>query len=101
MNNAFVVPYNKDLLVKFQAHINVEWFTRSRSMKYLFKGIHNGEDQAIAVVAETGLSKTNDEIKMYLGGRYITPLEACWRIFRFNLHYQEPSVQRLQFHQGE
>ena len=98
MNNGFVVPYNKDLLVKFQAHINVEWFTRSRSIKYLFKGIHNGEDQATAVVTETGLSKTNDEIKMYLGGRYITPLEACWRIFRFNLHYQEPPVQRLQFH---
>lgn len=99
MDNGFVVPYNKDLLVKFQAHINVEWFTRSRSIKYLFKDMTKGEeDQVTAVIAEKGLAMTKDEIKTYLGCRYITALEACWRIFRFNVYYQEPSVQRLQFH---
>ncbi|CAL4917033.1 unnamed protein product [Urochloa decumbens] len=97
MNNGFVVPYNKALLVKFQAHINVEWFTRSRSVKYLYKDVHKEEDQATAVIAEAR-SKTNDEIKMYLGCRYITAFEACWRIFRFHLNYREPSVERLRFH---
>ncbi|WVZ59187.1 hypothetical protein U9M48_009374 [Paspalum notatum var. saurae] len=98
MNNGYVVPYNKALLVKFQAHINVEWFTQSRSIKYLFKVIHKGEDQATAVIGETSQSNTNDEIKMYLGCRYLTAFEACWRIFGFSLNYREPAVQRLRFH---
>jgi hypothetical protein len=99
MNNGHVVPYNKSLLVKFQAHINVEWFTHSRSIKYLYKYIQTEEeDQATSVIGEASLSKRNDEIKMYLGCRYLTAYEACWRIFRFNLNYKEPSVQRLRFH---
>ncbi|XP_044450928.1 uncharacterized protein [Triticum aestivum] len=99
MNNGFVVPYNKDLLVKFQAHINVEWCNKCMSIKYLFKDIHKGDDQATALVQEKVPSKTDDEIKMYLRCRYITATEACWRIFRFPLQYQEPSVERLTFHQ--
>ncbi|XP_044395480.1 uncharacterized protein [Triticum aestivum] len=99
LNNGSVVPYNKDLLVKFQAHINVELCNRYMSIKYLFKDIRQGDNQATALVEETDQSKHNDEIKMYLRCRYITATEACWRIFKFPLQYQQPSVQRLMFHE--
>ncbi|GKE11267.1 DNA helicase, partial [Tanacetum coccineum] len=39
-----------------------------------------------------------DEIKNYLDARYISPHEACWRIFEFEIYYREPAVQILSVH---
>jgi hypothetical protein len=57
---------------------NVEWCNKSRSIKYLFKYIHKGEDRA-TVILSTGNSY--DEIHMYIDARYLSAGEACWRIF--------------------
>jgi hypothetical protein len=95
LDSSYVVPYNRDLIVKYQAHINVEWCNKSRSIKYLFKYIHKGEDRA-TVILSTG--NKYDEIQMYLDARYLSAGEASWRIFGFELQHRQPSVQRLQFH---
>jgi hypothetical protein len=95
LDNRYVVPYNRDLIVKYQAHINVEWCNKSRSIKYLFKYIHKGDDKAMAKLIAT---QNNDEIQMYLDARYLSAGEASWRILGFELQHREPSVQRLQFH---
>jgi hypothetical protein len=64
LDNRYVVPYNRDLLVKYQAHINVEWCNMSRSVKYLFKYIHKGLDYVVAILKEKGLNENQiDEIK--------------------------------------
>ncbi|KAM3739279.1 hypothetical protein ACB098_08G012800 [Castanea mollissima] len=107
LDNRFIVPYNIDLLVKFQAHINVEWCNRSRSIKYLFKYITKGPDRATLILEEslhidssTGMQHMTDadEVKTYLNCRYVSAIEACWRIFEFPIHHREPAVQRLNFH---
>jgi hypothetical protein len=107
LDNRFIVPYNIDLLVKYQSHINVEWCNRSRSIKYLFKYINKGPDRATLILEEnlhvdgsTGIQHVIDidEIKAYLDCRYVSSIEACWRIFQFEIHYREPAVERLNFH---
>jgi hypothetical protein len=98
LDNRFVVPYNRNLLVKFQAHINVEWCNRSRSIKYIFKCIHKDDDQVTALLKERDATNDYDEIMKYLEMRYISTTEACWRIFQFDLHHRDPQVERLPFH---
>ncbi|XP_058726583.1 uncharacterized protein LOC131597942 [Vicia villosa] len=100
-NSGHVVPHNPSLLLKYEAHINMEWCNQSTSIKYLFKYINKGSDQISAVIQ--GKDKDNvDEIKQYLDCRYISPSEACWRIFSYSIHGRKPAVERLYFHlEGE
>ncbi|KAK7328215.1 hypothetical protein VNO77_22317 [Canavalia gladiata] len=102
VDNRYVVPYNKYLLLKYNAHINVEWCNQSRSIKYLFKYVNKGHDRVIASFYQNGQScskeNTVDEIKLYYDCRYLSSCEAVWRIFAYDIHYREPFVERLSFH---
>jgi hypothetical protein len=40
----------------------------------------------------------SDEIKAYLGCRYMFAIEVCWRIFQFEINYRELVVEKLNFH---
>ncbi|XP_021979607.2 uncharacterized protein LOC110875709 [Helianthus annuus] len=102
LDNRSDVPYNKRLLKRYQAHINVEWCNQAGSVKYLFKYINKGPDMATAVVSgdtnSTIKEKPKDEIKEYYDCRYISTCEASWRIFSNEVHYRYPAVMRLPFH---
>ncbi|CAH1448406.1 unnamed protein product [Lactuca virosa] len=102
LDNINVVPYNKYLLKRYQAHINVEWCNQGSSIKYLFKYINKGPDRAtVAMVQSNNDTENNDavdEIKEYYDCRYISACEASWRIFKYDVHYRHPVVIRLPFH---
>lgn len=107
LDNRFVVPYNRYLLLKYRAHINVEWCNRSGAIKYFFKYMNKGPDRANAIIQENLFQSDTsagekfikvDEIKHYLDCRFLSPCDAFRRIFSFDIHYSKPSVMRLTFH---
>nr|XP_016503039.1 PREDICTED: uncharacterized protein LOC107821146 [Nicotiana tabacum] len=101
LDNRYVVPHNRFLLLKYGAHINVEWCNQSRSIKYLFKFVNKGNDRVTSAFSQSVNNEDSgvvDEINMYCDCRYISPCEAAWRSFKFPIHHREPSVERLSFH---
>ncbi|XP_076945432.1 uncharacterized protein LOC143616503 [Bidens hawaiensis] len=101
LDNRHVVPYNKKLLKKYQAHINVEWCNQEGSIKYLFKYINKGPDRATISLVQNNFGNEDevvDEVKAFYDCRYLSACEAAWRIFSFDVHYRFPSVTRLPFH---
>jgi hypothetical protein len=92
-DNRHVVPYNAYFSAKFCCHINMEVCVSIKSVKYVTKYIYKGPD-----LATVDVGGNRDEIKQYVDGRYIGPVEACWRIMEFTMHRELPSVYRLPVH---
>lgn len=79
LDNYFIVPYNRDLVVKLLAHINVEICNWSRLIKHLFKYINKGPDGTTIIIkvdSRAPIEQLNeqiclDKIKTYLGCRFV------------------------------
>jgi hypothetical protein len=70
-------------------------------MKYLFKYIYKGHDRASVSMREASKPDENekiDEIEQYREARWVTPPEALWRIYGFELSKNSPPVMQLQLH---
>lgn len=84
LENCYVVPYNRNLIVNFQAHINVEICNRSRSIKYPFRYVNKGPDKATdkANTSTTEMEQEIfDEIKFYLDCRYVMSFARILFVF--------------------
>jgi len=103
IDNRWVVPYNAYLLLRYNAHINVEYCASVKAVKYLYKYIFKGHDRAVVSLSLDQSSVTvdntiTDEIRNYIDCRYIGAMEGVWRIFHFSLHDRHPAVQPLDIH---
>lgn len=95
IDNRWVVPYSPILSKAFKTHINVEFCNSVQSIKYICKYIYKGNDMAVFGLSDVN---TNDEIKQYQLGRYISSSEAVWRILGFKIHDRYPAVMKLDVH---
>ncbi|CAH1421567.1 unnamed protein product [Lactuca virosa] len=94
LDNRNVVPYNKYLLKRYQAHVNVEWCNQGSSKKYLFKYINKGPDRATVAVdinTDSHQEKVVDEIKDYYDCRYLSAYDDIDDVL------EQPSVAASMF----
>jgi hypothetical protein len=89
-DNGWVVPSNRFLLLKYDAHVNVECSASITVVKYMFSYIFKGSKSTCAAITDS-----TDEIKQFSDGRITSAAEAIWNVLRFDMHGQRPSVVRL------
>jgi hypothetical protein len=89
-DNGWVVPHNRYLLLKYDAHINVECSASISVVKYMFSYIYKGTKTTSAAVRNA-----HDEIQLFSDGRITSAAEAMWHVLGFETHKQWPTVQRL------
>lgn len=99
VDNRFVVPYNPYLLLKYDAHINVEACTSIKSIKYVYKYIYKGYDAANVVVRSASEDEfVHDELSLHVDARYVTAPEAMWRLLENKMHDRSHAIIRLALH---
>ena len=81
-----------------------------KSVKYIHKYVYKGPDRATIEARQQqrqnarqqdnndNVQQPVDEVRNYIDARYVSASEAMWRILRFRMHGEFPSVTRLQVH---
>lgn len=124
LTDGWVVPYNPGLLMKYNAHINVEIVGSVHTIKYVHKYVFKGPDMVSVALqqlfeeregGEGGVARGGrvhghlgvlgnveyppvNEVHNYLEMRYVSPPEAFWRIYGYELSGRSHVVCRLPVH---
>ena len=78
----------------FTAPHPLAYSTSIQAIKYIYKYIYKGSDQATAQVDHSNYN----EIKQYLQESYIVPTFAVWLFFEFETHEKSPPLIHFALH---
>jgi hypothetical protein len=91
-----VVPHNREVLLDWDGHINVEYAGTSYTVLYLYKYLFKGNKKVKATFEDVDDSNKKDEHFMYMRGRYICSMESMWKFFHFQTYpATKPSVSKI------
>ncbi|XP_071720647.1 uncharacterized protein [Rutidosis leptorrhynchoides] len=82
----FPKPYYAETTIDEDGYAN---YRRRNNGEKVRKGKDNSSLEKVTEV---------DVIKNYLDCRYLSPCEAVWRMFSFEIHFSQPSVIKLSYH---
>ena len=75
-----VVPHNRALLKQWNGHANVEFAGSTYTVIYLYKYLFKGSKKVKLRLTNADDIKDNDEIRLYVRGRYLCSMDCFWRV---------------------
>ena len=90
LNNRYIVLYNLYLSIKYRAYINIKVYASIKAIKYINKYIYKGDNRITIQLLDD-----NNKISKYLYSRYISPIEAVQRLFKFPIYKEYPPIIHL------
>jgi hypothetical protein len=89
----FTVEFNEELLLLWDGHCNVKVASTATIIAYLFSYTFKGNDKTAYLLE---MEKTSSPVLAYRKARYLSSMEACWRMFSFQNAWIEPKITVLQ-----
>lgn len=86
-----VVPHNRSMLMAWDGHLNLEYAASVKVAMYLYKYLYKGPKKVNIDITAT--DRTVSEISLYLKGRFISSMDAIWRIFGYQMY--PPSIPHV------
>jgi hypothetical protein len=91
-----IVPHNRELLLDWSGHVNVEYAATSYTVLYLYSYLFKGYSKVKCVLNNTDDVSKDDEIKLFIRGRMLCSMDCTWRLFGFQTYpASDPSVMEV------
>jgi hypothetical protein len=91
-----VVPHNREILVDWEGHANLEFAASTYCIFYLYSYLFKGNRKVQITLNNAAGIDSNDEINIFLRGRMLTSMDAMWRVFGFQTYPAPfPSVRLI------
>ena len=81
-----VVVHNRQMLLDLKCHCNTEFSASTYSVIYLYKYLFKGNKKVQMYLDNINDVNEDDEIKLYLRGRMLSSMEACWRAMGYQTY---------------
>jgi hypothetical protein len=91
--NFKIVPYNLQMIMDWDSHINVEYSGFAYCALYLYKYYYKGaaRKERIDLGSEQERNSLDAEIKMFIHGRIMCSMAAVWWMYGYH-NYPAPQV---------
>ena len=88
-NDLCVVSHNRDILMDWNGHCNLEYVGNSSVIEYLYKYLFKGAKKQKLLISRKDANNKN-QIIQHIQGRVISATQAMWRMFGYKT-YPAPS----------
>lgn len=89
-----VLPHNRKALEDWQGHIYIDYSASVYTVLYLYKYLFKGAKKVKMRLTNAEDIRDDDDINIYLRGRYLCSMDAMWRLLRYQTYPSPiPSVR--------